>query len=209
VGGTVTGVGVLDKGVAILDVVERSPAGASELARETGLSVSTAHRLANALVAHGLLRRDPDGRFRLGPRFATSVLTEVALPVLADLRDRTGESAQLWVRRGEHRLCVAAVDSTAELRAALAVGTLLPLPLGSAATALLGETDVGRRGWVESVAERAPGVGSVSAPVRLHGEVAAAVCLSGPLHRLGRRPGERYGQAVVGAARQVETAVHI
>jgi DNA-binding IclR family transcriptional regulator len=209
VGGTVTGVGVLDKGVAILDVVERGPAGASELARETGLSVSTAHRLASALVAHGLLRRDPDGRFRLGPRFATSVLTEVALPVLAELRDRTGESAQLWVRRGEHRLCVAAVDSTEELRAAIPAGTLLPLPLGSAASALQGEPGAGRGGWVESVAERAPGVGSVSAPVYLHGEVVAAVCLSGPLQRLGRRPGERYGSEVAAAARQVETAVHI
>lgn len=66
-GGTVTGVDVLDKDVAIPDVVERAPAGASELARENGLLVSTAHRLANALVVHGLLRRDPDGRFRLGP----------------------------------------------------------------------------------------------------------------------------------------------
>ncbi len=210
----VTGVGVLDKGIAIIDVVERGPAGASELAREVGMSVSTAHRLASALVAHGLLRRDSEGRYRLGPRFATSALTEMALPVLEDLRTRTGESAQLWVLRGDQRLCVASVDSREELRASLPVGALLPLtrdsvPQGSAARVLLDDGSVAERGWAESVAQRQPGVASVSAPVRLHGQIAAAVCVSGPLHRLGSRPGRRYGALVVAAARQIQQAMHV
>ncbi|WP_279580258.1 helix-turn-helix domain-containing protein [Fodinicola feengrottensis] len=77
---TVTGVGVLDKGVAILDVVERRPVGASELARAIGLSVSTAHRLANAMVTHGLLTRDESGVYRMGSRFVTSALVELSRP---------------------------------------------------------------------------------------------------------------------------------
>lgn len=202
---TITGVGVLDKGVAILDLVERRPAGASELARAIGLSVSTAHRLANAMVTHGLLSRDEAGIYSLGPRFVTYALVEVSRPVLGGLRDRTGESAQLWVRRGDHRLCVAAAESPAELRAGLPVGTLLPLPLGSAAHALLGEA--GPAGWVETVGQRATGIASISAPVRVHGDIVAAVCLSGPIDRLHPRPSDHYADAIVDAARRVETAL--
>jgi DNA-binding IclR family transcriptional regulator len=75
------GVGVLDRVVAILDAVERRPMGSSELARHLGLSVPTAHRLAAGMVAHGLLRRDVDGRHHLGQRFASSRLADVATPV--------------------------------------------------------------------------------------------------------------------------------
>lgn len=200
-----TGVGVLDRAVAILDCVESRPMGASELARELGLTVSTAHRLASALVAHNLLRRDGAGAFHLGARFATGELAGTARPVLAELQAATRESVQLWVRRADQRLCLVAVDSTEELRAGLPEGSLIPLPAGSAAVVLLG--GAGERGWAESCAARAPGVGSVSAPVRLHGQTVAAVCLSGPLHRLDPSPGSLFGARVVEAARAVEAAL--
>lgn len=205
---TVTGVGVLDKGVAILDVVERRPVGASELARAIGLSVSTAHRLANAMVTHGLLSRDDAGIYRMGRRFVTSALVELSRPILAELRDRTGESAQLWVRRGDHRLCVASIESPAELRAFLPVGTLLPLPLGSAAHALMDSPEVRNQGWAETIGERATGVASISAPVCVRGEIVAALCLSGPLDRFGGRPSSLYGGAIVAAAQRISTAMH-
>lgn len=49
---------------------------------------------------------------------------------------------------------------------------------------------------------------SVSAPVRgPDGEVLAAVGISGPVERLTRWPGERYGEAVLAAARRIEAAV--
>lgn len=203
---TVTGVGVLDKSVAIIDLVERAPVHAAELARELGMTVPTAYRLASALVTHSFLTRDADGRFRLGPRFSTSALIALACPTLRELRDGTGESAQLWVRRGGRRLCVANADSRAELRASIPAGALLPLPLGSAARVLLGEPEDGP-GWIQSVGSRQPGVGSVSAAIRKHGEVMAAVCLSGPLDRLKPSPGELYGALVVEAAQRIEAAV--
>ena len=202
-----TGVGVVDRSVAILDCVESHPMGTSELARTLGLTVSTAHRLAGALVAHGLLRRDANGCLHLGPRFATSALAESARPVLAALSAAAGESVQLWVRRADHRLCVVSVESPAELRASQPAGSLLPLPRGSAAQVLLGERDPGGRGWVESIAARAPGVGSVSAPVRLHGDTIAAVCLSAPIQRLRPSPGERFGEEVIAAARRIQAAM--
>ncbi|EIE99162.1 IclR family transcriptional regulator [Saccharomonospora glauca] len=207
-GSFTTGVGVLDRSVAILDCVESHPMGTSELARTLGLTVSTTHRLVSALTAHGLLRRDADGRFHPGPRFATSTLATIARPVLEELRDSSGECVQLWVRRADHRLCVVGVECGEELRASQPEGSLLPLSHGgSAARVLLGEGDPAGHGWVESLQGRAPGVGSVSAPVHLHGDVVAAVCLSAPIQRLDPSPGARYGERVVAAATRIESAL--
>ena len=50
-----------------------------------------------------------------------------------------GPSEMTWVRRGEHRLCLASVDSPAELRASVPVGTLLPLTAGGSAARVLTE----------------------------------------------------------------------
>ena len=61
--------------------------------------------------------------------------------------------------------------------------------------------EVRRRGWAQSVAEREAGVASVSAPVRdPRGSVIAAVSVSGPVERIGRRPGARWAGDLVEAA---------
>jgi len=205
---SLAGVGVLDKAVSIVDAVERGPRSLPDLVAATGLPRATAHRLALALAVHGLLGRDADGRFVLGPRFTAARIAEAARPALAALRDATGESAQLYVRRGAQRLCVASVDSPRELRTSVPVGALLPLDRGSAGAVLRELPDVLRRGWAESVAERAPGVASVSAPVRAGGAVVAAVCLSGPIERTSTAPGARFAAVVVAAARRIEEAAH-
>jgi DNA-binding IclR family transcriptional regulator len=202
---SVTGVGVLDKAVSVLDAVERGPRALTELMAATGLPRATAHRLALALVAHGLVGRDGDGRFVLGPRFTAARIAEVARPALEALREATGESVQLYVGRGAERLCVASLDSPNELRTSVPVGTLLPLDRGSAGAVLREVPEVMQRGWAESVAERAPGVASVSAPVRAGGAL-MAVCLSGPIERTSTSPGARFAEAVVGAARRIEGA---
>jgi DNA-binding IclR family transcriptional regulator len=67
---------------------------------------------------------------------------------------------------------------------------------------------VGRAGWVQTVEEREPGVASVSAPVRdADGVVVAAISVSGPIDRMGRTPGRRCGDAVLGAAGATEAAI--
>ena len=203
----VSGVGVVDKSVSILDAVQTGARTLNELVDATGLSRATAHRLASALAVHGLLRRTADGGFALGWRLVVlgraaesgHGLVEVAGPVLDRLRDETGESAQLYVREGDRRVCVAVSESPHGLRTIVGVGAELPLDKGSAGHALLG--DVSRAGWVASVAEREVGVASVSSPVRSDDEtVLAAIGVSGPIERVTRMPGERYGEAVVAAA---------
>jgi len=61
--------------------------------------------------------------------------------------------------------------------------------------------EVRRRGWAQSAAEREPGVASVSAPVRDRDNVViAAVSISGPIDRMGRRPGDRWAADLLAAA---------
>lgn len=206
----VAGVGVLDKAVSLLRAVADRPLGLGELQGATGLPRATAHRLAVALEVHGLLRRDAAGRFDLGPelvalgRIAADrfPLVELARPVLAELRDATGESVQLFVREGSARRCVLSLQSPHALRWIVPDGALLPLEVGSAGRVLSGE--LGPDGWIESVEEREPGVASVSAPVRgPGGELLAAVSVSGPVGRLGRSPGTGLGALVVAAAEAI------
>ena len=197
--------GVLDKSVAVLDALAAGPMSLAELAPAAGLPRATAHRLAVALEAHGFVDRDAEGRFVLGPRLVGSDLVSVAAPIVAALRDRTGESAQLYVRRGDTRVCVLAAESPHSLRTIVAVGSVLPLARGSAGKVLRGETAA--TGWLASVEEREAGVASVSAPVVNHGEVVAAVSVSGPVDRLGRAPGRKHGDAVNTAALDIERAL--
>ncbi|HZB50069.1 MAG TPA: helix-turn-helix domain-containing protein, partial [Mycobacteriales bacterium] len=102
--GQLSGVGVLDKAVLVLESAARAPVGLGELVESTGLPRATAHRLAVALETHRLLARDADGRWTAGPRLAELAssapdpLLAAAGPVLSRLRDRSGESAQLYRR---------------------------------------------------------------------------------------------------------------
>ena len=211
----VSSVGVVDKVVLVLAALEEGPLALSALARTTGLPRASAHRLAVALEAHGLVRRDAEGRFALGLRLVALgraasdglALVEVARPVLEALRSETGESVQLYVRDGDQRVCVASLESPHGLRTIVRVGEALPLDRGSAGKVLRSDHAVAADGWAESVEEREPGVASVSAPVRGEdGVVKAAVGVSGPVERTTRSPGRRYGPAVVRAARAVEAA---
>jgi DNA-binding IclR family transcriptional regulator len=211
---SVRSVGVLDKAVAVLGALEASPLSLAELVEATGLSRATAHRLATALEGHGLVRRDPEGRFALGLRLlslgreaAESMpLAALAQPALAELRDATGESVQLYVRDGDRRVCVAALESLHGLRTIVPLGASLPLDVGSAGRLLAARDGAGAPTWSESVGEREAGVASVSAAVCDGGRVVAAVSVSGPIERTTRRPGRRYREAVERAARRIERA---
>ena len=204
---TVSGIGVLDKAISVLDVVERGPLTLGGLVEATGLSRATAHRLAVALEVHRLLRRDAAGRFTLGPRLTSVDLPALARPALETLRDTTGESAQLYVRRADRRLCVASLESPHGLRTIVPIGMALPLHVGSAGKVLRDDSDI-KRGWAESVEERERGVASVSAPVRdAQGAIVAAVSVSGPIERTTRSPGLRYAGPVLDAAAAIAAAV--
>src|SRR3954471_249170 len=226
-----SGVGVLDKAVRVLNALEAGPASLAQLVQTTGLARPTAHRLAVAPEHHPPVHRDTQGRFILGPRLAELAvaagedrLLAIAQPVLTQLRDMTGESAQLYRRQGDVRVCVAAAERSSGLRDTVPVGAALPMTAGSAAQVLLAWEEgarmhrglrgakftattlaqVRRRGWAATAAEREPGVASVSAPVRgPAGRVIAAVSVSGPIERLTRSPGRMHAAAVVAAGDRI------
>ena len=204
---SVSGIGVLDKAVAVLDALEAGPLSLPELVDATGLPRATAHRLAAALEVHGFVGRDGEGRFQLGARLSQPGLPALARPALEALQETTGESVQLYVRRGDQRLCVEALESPHGLRTIVPVGALLPLEVGSAGKVLREDPTALRRGWAESVEERQRGVASVSAPVYEDGRLVAAVSVSGPVERTTRAPGRRYAKAVVAAARALDVAL--
>jgi DNA-binding IclR family transcriptional regulator len=222
-----SGIGVLDKAVGVLWAAATEPCGLTELCQRTGLPRATAHRLAVGLEVHGLLHRGADGRWRPGPTLGELAarsgdpLLEAASAVLPRLRDLTGESVQLYRRDGMNRICVAAAEPASGLRDTVPVGTRLSMGAGSGAKVLAAWADpatqravladavftertlleVRRRGWAQSVAERESGVASVSAPVRNgNGQVVAAVSVSGPVDRIGRRPGARWAANLLAAA---------
>ena len=222
---------MLDKASALLDALEENPLTLAGLVAATGLARPTAHRLAVALEHHRFVGRDLQGRFVLGPRLveladsaSEDPLVATANPILARLRDITGESAQLYRRQGDVRICAAAVERPSGLRDTIPVGAQLPMTAGSGAQVLLAWEEpervpailedaaftlknlqtVRRRGWAQSVAEREAGVASVSAPVQApSGKVIAAVGVSGPIQRLTRQPGRHHSAAVMAAAERL------
>jgi DNA-binding IclR family transcriptional regulator len=229
-GGPPSGIGVVDKSMAILASVAEAPRALADLVVATSLPRATAHRLAVALETHRLLARDPDGRFVLGPRVGELAaalpdpLVAAAAPVLAWVRDECGESAQLYRRDGAERVCVAAAERAHGLRTTVPVGSRLSLTAGSGAQVVCAWSEpsslpdvlahaeftdrtlaeVRRRGWAQSVGQREAGVASVSAPVLTSaGGLLAAISISGPIERLGRSPGNRFAPMLTAGARRI------
>ena len=108
--------------------------------RKHGLARPTAHRLIQGLEDHGFLASVGGFGYALGPRLlalAASAmrdlpLRELARPALERLARSTGESAQLYVRDGDRRICIDAAESRSELRTIVEIGASLPLTKGSA-----------------------------------------------------------------------------
>lgn len=201
-------IGVLQRAFAIVDAVEMHSMTISDLARALELPMTTVHRLTHDLTEFGVLRKAEDGMYSIGHRFRSLGIAEAAAPVLRELSEQTDESVQVWVHRGDHRLCVASVDSSQEIRAIMPVGTILRMPGGSGGRVLAGHhPSLDQNGWVVSLSERIEGLGSISAPVKINNEIVAAVCLSGPVYRIGPDPGAKYGEKVKEAARKIEGAM--
>ena len=198
-----TAVGVLDRTMEILRAVEGGARSFTDVIEATSLPRSTAHRLLQSMELHGLVTYVGGQGYRLGARLlslSTTAMRELpmrdlAQPILERVARITGESAQLFVRDYDRRLCIAAAQSENELRTIVEVGASLPLTAGSAGKVFLafgspistaellaaaepltprtpsGEqlerqiATVRRVGWASSAGEREPGVGSVSAPI--------------------------------------------
>ena len=149
-----TGVGVLDKVMAILHTFTRGNIVLSpqEIALSTQLPLPTVYRLTQAMNEHGLLEKEGQ-HFRLGMTLmhlgalvAEGVdLRTQTLPHLRWLNEQTGENAELHIRHGEVRIVLETVRSSHSLRPFAALGAPLPLHLGAAGKVLLAWLPVSER----------------------------------------------------------------
>ena len=129
--------------------VERPSVSLTEAAHETGLTLSTTHRILKALQGKDFIVRDgATGRYTVGPailRLARvtlegnthNELLAAAMPHLEHLRTITGETVGIHVPFNQTRLCLSEVVSLRPLRMASGVGQLYPLHAGAAGKVLL------------------------------------------------------------------------
>jgi DNA-binding IclR family transcriptional regulator len=126
-----------------------APLSLSQLARATGLTTPTAHRMLATLEQRRMVLRDPlTGGYSLGPTVlhlaraalrqgADGDLASTALVHMRQLRDETGETVGLHVIRHDQRLCVAELASHEPIRMASGIGATHPLGIGAVGKVLL------------------------------------------------------------------------
>jgi DNA-binding IclR family transcriptional regulator/sugar lactone lactonase YvrE len=150
------GTASLDKALDVLDAVAAAPEGLgqAQLGERTALPRTTLYRLLSALVARGMLRRDPQRRvYCLGMRcfemaqlaYRAPDLTAAASVELRNLRDLTGETSYLAVLDGLDVLSLERCDGAHSKRSAAALGQRKPLHCTSQGKAILSALDDKRR----------------------------------------------------------------
>jgi IclR family acetate operon transcriptional repressor len=125
--------------------------GVSELAAQTGLVPSTAHRLLATLVARGYAAQNPvTGRYLLGFKLLelTSGLQDrmarlrtAARPHLEAIQEETGETTNLCVLEGRNVVYVDSVSGTRSVRLFTDIGHAIPAHTSGAGKALLAWRD--------------------------------------------------------------------
>ncbi len=165
----------LDRGLRVLDVLATTPDGLTitELAARLEVNRTVVHRLVGTLERHALVRRDPQGRLRVGlgvlrlGAAVQPVLRQVSVPVLRRLAEEAGCTAHLTVAEGEEALALAVAEpSWTDFHVGYRVGSRHPLATGAAGKAIL----LGRAGdptpFVVTVGELQAGARGLAAPVR-------------------------------------------
>lgn len=149
--GRVSGTQSIARAFAVLNEFREASAdlGVVEVADRLGLTLSTAHRIARALVMEGYLAQEVGReRYRLGPQaLLLGQAAQRALgmdhvrPVMRKLADRTGESVNLGLLDGEQAVVIQRVESSQPLRFSMELGTRVELYATSMGKSLLAFND--------------------------------------------------------------------
>jgi DNA-binding IclR family transcriptional regulator len=205
----------------------------SELVGATGFPHSTVTRLVSALETGGVLHREP-GRYRytighLALTWATVAkastnLNTLAHPLLERLRDDTGESAAVFLKQGNTRVCLDVVVSNAEVLFMLRLGEVGPLTRGAAGRCIAANLPKAERaglgfppaelemlervgdfaGVVCTLNDRIKDAWAVSAPIRdADASIYAALVVGGPTSRFKRSLFAKYAPGVLQAANDI------
>lgn len=119
----------------------------AELGRRMGLEKNQLYRSLKTLEYAGFLAADQEGRFGLTPLLhalsSATVhtqkpsLVEIAKPFMDELVAETCESVNLFIRAGDHAVCVDRRDSPQLVRLASVLGLVVPLHAGAVPKAML------------------------------------------------------------------------
>jgi DNA-binding IclR family transcriptional regulator len=129
---------VIDRMMKLLDVLSyyHDPVSLKQLALETGLHPSTAHRILGAMGVSGFVERAEPGSYRLGIRLlelgnlvkSRINIRDSALPLMQQLHQQLGESVNLGVRQGDEIVYVERTSSgRSSVRVVHLVGARAPL----------------------------------------------------------------------------------
>jgi IclR family acetate operon transcriptional repressor len=129
-GRTTDGVQSLERAFELLELMADAggEVALSRLALESGMPLSSIHRLVRTLVARGYVRQLPSRRYVLGPRLihlgeiASRTLATWARPHLSRLVDAIGETANLAMLDGDRVVYAAQVPSRHSMRMFTEVG---------------------------------------------------------------------------------------
>jgi urocanate hydratase len=187
----------------------------TECARAAGLPVSTAFRLLATLENSGFVRRSSEGAYSCGTRLLQIGLTalqnvsayDVAEPHLQKLSELTGESAYLGIPTDENQIIyVRQSISRKAVRHSAWLGRGVPYTGTAIGAAMSGK--VGRRGFAVSRRTIEPDVTAIAAPIHgRNGSIIAAINVVGPSYRIADADLDRYGAAVVDAARAISREI--
>ncbi|EPY10731.1 DNA-binding transcriptional regulator, IclR family [Paenibacillus sp. cl6col] len=213
----------------------------TELATRVGLNKSTVHRLMTTLEDRGFVLKNGD-KYRLGYRVweLAANLTQVddpaqlLQPEMELLRDQLDETVSLYVKDGNDRIRIQAVQSNQAIRRVAPVGVRLPLFVGASSKVLLAfaETheleaalrdsrwpssidkdsymkqleEVRRLGYAVSLEERELGAAAVSVPIMDRNQrLVAALSVSGPVSRMSADTLVSFAPQMMETARRMGT----
>lgn len=195
-----------------------------ELARRVELDKSTVLRIARSLAKHQLLVRNDDASWRLGPKLmklgniyqSTFRPSDIIEPLLADLVTQTGETAAVYVREGDERVCLFRHDSHQSIRHSARVGSTYPLDRGAPGRvilAFLGRNgsiydEIRKAGFYATAGERDPQVASLAVPIFRDGaSLFGSLALTGPPARFSEDALKKNLEILQVAARKLSVAM--
>jgi DNA-binding transcriptional ArsR family regulator len=168
-----TSVQTLDRGLRVLELLARPELASGltviDLSGHLGVGRTVVYRLLETLQDHELVRKGPDGRWRLGAglaRLSGAILPGVrasATPVLRRLADEVGATAHLTLAEGNDAVAVVVIEPTwTDFHVAYRVGSRHPVEIGAAGKAIIAGRS-GGFGAVLSEGELQPGAHGVAA----------------------------------------------
>ncbi|MDA0564228.1 IclR family transcriptional regulator [Streptomonospora sp. S1-112] len=142
---------------------ERPALTLGELAHETGLNKTTAHRLLATLVQAGWISQRADGAYKPTMRMFTvgsTALAELNLrdeaqPLLRGLAERFSHTAYLMVPAESGAVCIDLAEGSASLTIKkIAVGSVLPYHTAAGPTTMLAFSERLRERWLRRPLQR-------------------------------------------------------